>query len=250
MRAVTAHFEDTLKRDQPHTMTLHVEFTRRAQIGPARVVIKDVKLGRRLSAVNVSLVQQEKEVILGYITRVNFDNERGISINTGWELYPLPYGVDLSKLRDGQDDRWVEPYQGLMSHRHVRTFTPSRGQYLTGMVDQWICWREADTDTGARFTNETLGYVADVFYVEPSFTIFSFATLSLNLDIRKALPSAGLEWLFMRTTMKQLKNGRVDAEIIIMDSIGELIAVSKHATLIQLNQGGPEGGEAEQKAKI
>jgi hypothetical protein len=251
MRAVTAHFQDTLKRNQPHTMTIHVEFTRRAQIGPARVAIKDVKLGRRLSTVHVSLIQNEKEVILGYITRVNFDIERGISINTGWELYPSPYGVDLPKLRDGGDDRWVEPYQGLRSHRHVRTFTPSRGQFSTGMVDQWICWqREAEADTGPGFTNDTLGYVADVFHVEEKFTTFSFATLSLSLDIRKALPSEGLEWLFMRTTMKQFKNGRVDAEMVIMDSLGELIAVSNHATLVQLNQGVFDHGEAERKAKI
>ncbi|KAL2802316.1 thioesterase-like superfamily-domain-containing protein [Aspergillus granulosus] len=250
MRAVTAHFQDTLKLNQPHHMTIHAEFSRRAQIGPARLVIKDVKLGRRVSTVHVSLIQHEKEVILGYVTRVNFDIEWGIFINTGWELYPTPCGVDLAKLRDGQDDRWVGPYQGLMSHRHVRTFTPSRGQFITGMVDKWICWRRAETDTGLRFTNDTLGYVADVFHIEEKSTTFAFASLSLSLDMRKALPSEGLEWLFMRTTMKQFKNGRADAEIIIMDSLGDLVAVSNHATLVQLNQGHPGRDEAEQKAKI
>jgi acyl-CoA thioesterase len=229
-------------------MTLHVQFTRRAQIGPANIVVRDVKLGRRLSTVHVALVQHGKEVVLGYITRMNFDIEKGISINTGWELYPKPYDVDLSKLRDGRDDRWVEPYQGLMSHQHVRTFTPSKGQFLTGMVDQWICMSNAGG--GSRFTNETLGYVADVFYVQPKFTIFSFATLSLNLDIRKAMPSEGSEWLFMRTTMKQLKNGRIDAEIVVMDAMGELIAVSQHATLVELNRDTPEGREIVQIAKI
>ncbi|KAK9249659.1 thioesterase-like superfamily-domain-containing protein, partial [Lipomyces tetrasporus] len=67
MRAVTAHFRDTLKRNQPHTITLHVEFTRRTQIGPASIVIRDVKLGGRLSTVRVALIQQGKEVVLAYI---------------------------------------------------------------------------------------------------------------------------------------------------------------------------------------
>ena len=54
----------------------------------------------------------------------------------------------------------------------------------------------------------------------------------------------------MRTTMKQLRNGRIDAEIVIMDATRELIAVSHHATLVSVEQGTAEENELVQKAKI
>ena len=128
-------------------------------------------------------------------------------------------------------------------------------------MDQWLCFSKP----GERFTQESLGYVADTFpqIVEHYFTAtevtaslkdnaektesssqetleqqmkqtatFWYPTLVLNLDIKKALPSEGAEFLFVRVRSKKIKNGRMDVDLVILDEDGDLIASSTHVVLI------------------
>lgn len=55
-----------------------------------------------------------------------------------------------------------------------------------------------------------------------------YPTLLLNLDVKKALPEEGVKWLFSRVQAKQIKNGRYDLEVCLLDAKGELVAVSHH----------------------
>jgi len=57
---------------------------------------------------------------------------------------------------------------------------------------------------------------------------FWYPTLLLNLDIKKTLPEEGVEWLFVRVDTKQIKNGRLDLDIVVMDEGGEIVALSHH----------------------
>jgi acyl-CoA thioesterase FadM len=50
----------------------------------------------------------------------------------------------------------------------------------------------------------------------------------LNLDVKKALPEEGVKYLHVRLQAKQIKNGRFDLEIVVMDEGGELVALSHH----------------------
>ena len=61
---------------------------------------------------------------------------------------------------------------------------------------------------------------------------FWYPTVLLNMDIKKALPAAGLEWLFSRVKAKQVRNGRMDIEILILDEEGDIVALSNHVALI------------------
>ncbi len=60
---------------------------------------------------------------------------------------------------------------------------------------------------------------------------FWYPTLLLNLDVKKALPDEGVEWLFVRVDTKQIKNGRMDLDIVIMDAAGDIVALSHHIAL-------------------
>jgi len=60
---------------------------------------------------------------------------------------------------------------------------------------------------------------------------FWYPTLLLNLDIKKSLPEEGIEWLFVRVDTKQIKNGRMDLEVVIMDEGSEIVALSQHVAL-------------------
>lgn len=60
---------------------------------------------------------------------------------------------------------------------------------------------------------------------------FWYPTLLLNLDVKKSLPEEGVEWLFARVDTKQIKNGRMDIDLVIMDEEGDVVALSTHVAL-------------------
>ncbi|PHH84288.1 hypothetical protein CDD83_2204 [Cordyceps sp. RAO-2017] len=57
-------------------------------------------------------------------------------------------------------------------------------------------------------------------------------TVVLNLEVKTALPPTGVDWLAMRATSKQIKDGRFDLDILVRDPDGELVALSHHVALI------------------
>jgi hypothetical protein len=61
---------------------------------------------------------------------------------------------------------------------------------------------------------------------------FWYPTILLNLEIKKALPAEGVDWLFVRVDTKQIKNGRLDLDIVILDEAGEIVALSQHVALV------------------
>ena len=236
-------------------MALHIEFPRRTEIGPAICTVRDVKKGRQTSTVHVTLSQHGREEVIGYLTHINLEAEEGVTFPTGWSLEPTPLVANLSKFEHNTDENWVEqtemPFAKFRkASNRVRFFFPRKGQFLQSVSDQWICFRD-----GTKFTTESLGYVADMFpqVVEsyrdeddpyavrkiddgkkkkPIGARFWYPTVVLNLDIKKALPKEGSKWLFCRARSKQIRKGRLDIEVVILDESGELVAISHHVTLV------------------
>lgn len=292
LAAVKLHFETTLSSyNQPHTINLHLEFLRRTSVGPATIIVQNVKLGRRTSTVHVILTQSPSQseddsatlttCVVGYLTQSNFFAETGVSLSTRWTLYPPPPPLSsTAKLRRGDDPNWTlqtnKPFPAFRkATQHVDTFVPREKQAAEAGVDEWLCFSKP----GERFTQESLGYVADTFpqIVENCFTAaeviaslsdnaedtessrqetlaqqtkqvatFWYPTLLLNLDIKKILPSEGAEFLFVRVRSKKIKSGRMDIELVILDEDRDLVASSTHVVLIlgsdrNLKRSGPNG---------
>ncbi|KAF2090519.1 hypothetical protein K490DRAFT_24029, partial [Saccharata proteae CBS 121410] len=241
LRVARTHFETTLAaQNQPHTITLHLEFLRRTQVGPATFTVKDAKLGRQTSVIHVSLVQDGRDEVVGYITNSNLNTETGVSFSTGWSLDPAPAPVDLDKLAAGKDEHWLElkerPYASFRKvTAKVRWYLPRKGQATDSLADEWLRLLP-----GERFTNDSLGIVSDLWPQivekmqarEGKAARFWYPTLLLNLDVKKALPEEGVEWLFARVRAKQIKNGRQDLEVVILDERGEIVALSHHVALV------------------
>lgn len=125
---------------------------------------------------------------------------------------------------------------------NVQFYFPRKVQLDRSIADEWMHF-----NNGERFTMESLGYVADTFpqiveayrgdpSVQPAdgraWPKFWYPTLLLNLEIKKVLPPEGVEWLFVRVRAKQIKNGRMDLEVIILDAGGDLVALSQHVSLV------------------
>lgn len=263
LRVAQAHFASTLARqNQPHPMTVHMEFPKRTEIGPALFTVRDVKLGRQTSTIHITLTQHGKEEVLCYINQSNLATESGVSFATEWQLEPPACPIpDFEALERGNDKFWAE--QGSMPFKdfrrasnRVRFFFPRQGQPLTSIGDQWIRFRD-----GTKFTMESLGYVSDMFpMVVESYTAeedpykvspagtsdeavksrrkagptakFWYPTVVLNLDVKKALPPGGVDFLFCRARSKLISKGRLDIEVVIMDELGELVALSHHVGLV------------------
>lgn len=277
LHVAATHFRTTLSRqNQPHTITLHLEFLRRTGTGPATFRVKDTKLGRQMSTIHVTLSQEDREEVVGYVVNSNFRAEDGLSLDTNFSLYPPPYKVDVRKLRDDCDANWaLQQHMPFAVFRkatqNVKFFLPRNGQLMNSLADEWISFK-----SGEKFTNESLGYVADTWpqvvesYREelpgvalqkpdaskgnkPQWARFWYPTVLLNLDVKKELPAEGVEWLFVRVRAKQIKNGRMDLEVVIMDEAGDIVALSNHVALIlsaERNMASRRTAKGEQATKL
>lgn len=285
LRCAALHFGTTLAaQDQPHAITLHAEFLRRTQAGPATLRVRDVKLGRQTSTVHVALSQPtghshgdsngssssssdelEREEVVAYITYTNLAAESGPTFETGWQLEPPPPPPpsDFDALTRGNDGdaHWAEwtakPFPEFRRViQQMRIYLPRGGRHAAdSLCDEWVRF----ADPAQQFTDASLGLVSDLWpqVIEslvaarqeeqkgssssssssgqrqpPPLAKFWYPTLLLNLDIKKALPAEGVEWLFVRVRAKEIRNGRQDLEVVILDQQGEIVALSHHVALV------------------
>lgn len=164
LQVAKAHFHTTLSaQNQPHTITLHLDFLRRTQEGPALFTVKDVKLGRQTSIIHVKLNQGDRDEVVGYITNSNMNKESGVTFSTDWKLMPPPAPVDLALLKQDKDKNWAR--QMAMPFAFFRKATqktqfyfPRIGQQKKSSADEWIRLK-----SGEKWTNTSLGYVADMW---------------------------------------------------------------------------------------
>ncbi|KAJ1327440.1 thioesterase family protein [Microdochium nivale] len=125
MSAAAAHL-GTAARGQADVITAHFEFVRRTEVGPAVITIEEVKLGRRLSTLHVSLYQgglmldrapwytadasasasgtageeaatpsppPSRRAVVAYLNCGNLEVERGLTLPTGYDFRDPPNGV-------------------------------------------------------------------------------------------------------------------------------------------------------------
>lgn len=133
----------------------------------------------------------------------------------------------------------------LPSFNNTEYYIRQSGHPLPTTYNIWI--RLVNSEP---FMTSSLGYVADI---SPPLIIESFKpespealvpeggirfnqgfwypTITMNLDVKKRLRPEGEEWLRLRTVAKMIKNGRYDAEVMVFDAKGELVALSHHVAM-------------------
>ena len=154
---------------------------------------------------------------------------------------------------------------------HVKTYLPRRGQVGQAVIDQWLCFENGEkfnqealgylVDTFPQIMESANGqddlqremkelqktsplqsavhseanadYAGHHSDLERSqWAHFWYPTVTLNMDVKKALPPEGVEWLFSRVRAKQIRNGRMDLEVTVLDESGDIVALSTHVALI------------------
>ncbi|KAI9718345.1 MAG: hypothetical protein M1828_006747 [Chrysothrix sp. TS-e1954] len=266
-RVAALHFATTLRSQlQPHTLALHLEFLRRTSVGEAVILVHHVKLGRQTSTIHVSLRQSDgRDAVVGYITQADLDAETGVSFATGWSLQPQPRPAQPLKFDSNEDPYWTVDREERFAefrkaHSRIRRMIPRAREHRADLSwsDTWISLATvqksaSDMESREKFTNESLGFVADMFpqliegYLEATTQEprleraertswragagYWYPTLLLNLDIKKSLPADGVDWLFVRVRAKTIKNGRYDLEVIVLDENNDLVCISNHVVM-------------------
>ncbi|KAF4908973.1 hypothetical protein CGCF415_v006216 [Colletotrichum fructicola] len=257
LRAASLHLA---ARGQPDTISAHFEYPNRTEVGPAILIVEEVKLGRNLSTVHITLYQHEllqsapwfsaksRRNVLAYLTNARISLEKGLTLDSGWTMTPPPKPVDFAALSLDEDPHWfrrdkmtARAVSFARAHNNLEHYVPREG-VRRGMADMWLRFK-----AGQRFTNASLGYIADAYptIVEAwrprrgeeqtpfrSDEMFWYPTLSLNLDVKRSLPENGVEWLFIRCLAKVIQNGRLDLEVIILDQDQNVVALSNHVNMV------------------
>lgn len=196
---------------------------------------------------------------------MDMQTESGLTLPTNYGLTPKPVPADTRRLVDGTEPDWEEfnyPSQvgtPFRAFSHVRYYFHVRGTAHPSISDQYLTPVRHDEV----FTDESLGSVADLwqrmiinYYSttqwgtreaarqgariweqfesgEPGeYVPYAFPTLSMNLEFKKLLPSEGVKWLFLRARARQIKNGRMDTEVTILDENMELVVLSHQISAV------------------
>ena len=60
----------------------------------------------------------------------------------------------------------------------------------------------------------------------------------MGLEIKKLLPAEGVRWLFVRARAEQIRKGRMDVEVVILDEGMDLVALSQHVCFVDIARNG------------
>lgn len=199
--------------------------------------------------------------MVAYITNGHLDAESGVTLPTQWKLEHAPPNADLSKLPSGEDESWERMNIPIMKKvpmlNNLEYYSRRGGHVLPTTHDYWV-----RLGNGERFTQTSLGFLADAGPplmvesfrpVDKSAPIppggfafnkgFWYPTLTMTLEVKRKLPDDGLPWIRSRVVAKEVKNGRYDAELLMFNEEGELLAISNHVAMamdIERNYSGRE----------
>lgn len=226
------------KHDQPHPIAVHLEFPNRSAIGPAKITVKPVKLGRSISLLSICL-SQTKDNIIGFISMSNISKENGETLSTtGYDVY----GGKIPDLKDCKEIDMGETIDEFRAAPGKLTYSYPKGNPFGGVApglrQQWVKWGPGGKP-GDRFDVSALGFISDMFVplaeTHPDYQnagLGWYPTVNLNLEIKKVPPPEGWEWVFLEVRADVIKNGRLDIRVVVRDESGDIIAVGGQVALI------------------
>lgn len=272
-------------RGQPDALAVHWQFLGRTRAGPAVIRIAEAKMGRAVSVLHMTLHQSRDSSSAGrsrmggasqgpevaaYVTHGNMDAETGITLPTGWHLPEPPAPADLAGLPSGRDPSWERLHTHLTRRlpmlNNLEYYTLRAGHLRPAAQHLWIRLARG----GDVFTDSALGFVVDAVaamlvdaYRPPTRDApvlapggFSHAkalwypTVTMSLEVKKRLPPEGAEWLRLYAWARVIRNGRYDAQLLVFDRHGDLVASSSQLALAvdlernYANRGEPPDGKS------
>lgn len=258
--------------NQPDILNLHVEFLRACERCPSTITVNPLKTGAVASTFQIELKQKGELKAFALATSINFDRRLGPTVPTAWTPLPppLPKPDFARALRHEPDPNWVPAiYSGevIPFTGRILVLDPREGNPVDGICDAWNGFEgteRVDSTTLAFMTDlipsmsDTLLrngglYDAHAFQAKarrwaeahpgvPAPLTNSLAeamkaatlnqTVTLDVEFKRRLPAAGLQFVFMRTTTKMLEGGRMDTDLTVHNEDMEILCTSRQVLLV------------------
>ncbi|KAF5020662.1 hypothetical protein F66182_7318, partial [Fusarium sp. NRRL 66182] len=151
LRAANAYLAS---RNQPDTFAAHWQFLNAAYVGPVVLIVEEVRRGRGLSVVHITLYQEgltsqspwisanSKKKAAAYITNTSLETERGLTLATGFELSAPPPPADLTKLAVDEDPNWERLFMVFMGavpmSQYLEFHVPKSNNQNPASLDIWL----------------------------------------------------------------------------------------------------------------
>ncbi|OAR02012.1 hypothetical protein LLEC1_02323 [Akanthomyces lecanii] len=196
----------TSKRGQPHLVTSQYIFPDRCSPGQAVIVVEDVKKGKMLSNIQVSVWQcallqsapwfdreRSRRPLLANMVFANMDDfDLSMTLPTAYKTHAELAGTSLPDpdfarlLREDRDDNWtlsVPPgdwSKDAASLPSKAMYVPKKGLFTPGVFDMWV-----RLQTGEPLTQQVLPYVADLLPYEMERYLFAPEVKELVEQMKK-----------------------------------------------------------------
>lgn len=181
----------------------------------------------------------------------NLHTLSGLSLPTNWTLpHPPPPKPDFSLLATNTDPNWtihplVDPSNSesrlkvAPSLTNLKYYAPrdTTTHDLRTAADIWIRFSTPQffTTNWLPFVIDSLPYPVEAFRPttskpDPSPVKkddqFWYPTVAMNLEVKRPLEEEEkVEWLFVRMQSKEVRNGRFDLEVVVLDEKEQLVAL-------------------------
>jgi acyl-coenzyme A thioesterase PaaI-like protein len=258
-------------RSFPDPINTHVQFLSPASIGPARLCVRELSSGRQYFTIQIELQKAEKDgsfktCHIAIVTQGNLATEAGMTIETT----PTTPKEEIPD-REKDCERFKQPawvLRALSVANKLRTFNVKGGvdgkwsdRHGLGVRECWMGF----SDESTRFDVLSLGLLCDfVRALTPScpslhgvsneqqflsaptnffphmedLKTITYPTVCLSIEVKKDPMDA--KWLFLQIRSHQIKNGRFDQEVRVLDERAELVALSKHVcTAVEMKRRSP-----------
>jgi len=183
------------------------------------------------------------------------------------QLRPAPDWTKISK--NQPDNNWLPAFVDgeLMPYTHrMMQLSPRGGSPIAGLCDMWNSFGSERIDsthltvltdlipsisdtllqTGGVFDAHAIGKAAETWantnpgvpcrlsnsLMQAAKVGIWNSTLTLDIEFKERLPEQGLEWAFSRVVTRELRDGRMDAEVTICDQRLRPICVARHIVLV------------------
>jgi hypothetical protein len=182
----------------------------------------------------------------------------GISIPTKWNVCGFSPG--RSPLKDSNHSEWKKVIIPHLEFRRassrVELYERADRGTLSKGVGQWARLRpQGPSGKVEAWTMEAVAFLCDILptvlgplerTVQESKRLADavagepvpvwFPTLAFNLDFKRCDLRDDQEWLYSHIHIKSVQNGRMDVEVIITDTAGELVAVATQVALVMSSE--------------
>ena len=223
-RAVLDHGGEVAP-DHPDLLSVSVNYLKPPSPGPAQVLVETVRIGRRISVHQASLVQGGTTVALGVVTLHDWDAPGVDAAYSGLPAPQLPDPddcLDLTTLVPAGTVPIIDRYDAR---------GPEAPGWLqgapTGHPEATLWARPKD---GRRIDALATAALVDGYPpVTAELDLLASATVQLTVHLRRRPDTA---WLLMRISTRHVEGGFHDEDVDVWDEEGRLVAQSRQLAIL------------------